>query len=178
MMKIKEIIVVEGKHDTACLKQYFDCDTIETGGSAISKAIIEQIKIAQAKRGVIVFTDPDFPGEKIRTRINQAIPGLKNAYIEKKKAKTTKKVGIEHASKEDLLDALNHLFTYQEGKETINRQEFLALGLEGRDNSKALRAKIANKLYLGNPNAKSLLKKLNMLEMNKEDVEKILKEEV
>ena len=33
-MKIKEVIVVEGHHDTCTLKQYFDVDTIETNGSA------------------------------------------------------------------------------------------------------------------------------------------------
>ena len=36
LKKIKEVIVVEGKTDTAVLKQLYDVETIETNGSAYS----------------------------------------------------------------------------------------------------------------------------------------------
>lgn len=49
--KIKEMIVVEGKHDTSTLKMYFDCDTIETGGDQLSEATLERIVQAQEKEG-------------------------------------------------------------------------------------------------------------------------------
>ena len=62
-VKIKEVIVVEGKNDTNVLKSYFDCDTIETYGMNIPDSVIQQIKMAQKSRGVIIFTDPDYPGE-------------------------------------------------------------------------------------------------------------------
>ena len=39
MKKIKEIIVVEGKSDTALLKELFEVDTIETHGLALDKNI-------------------------------------------------------------------------------------------------------------------------------------------
>ena len=65
-MKIQEIIVVEGKDDTRRLREVVDADTIETIGSAINEEILMQIEHAQETRGVIVFTDPDFSGEKIR----------------------------------------------------------------------------------------------------------------
>lgn len=76
-MKIKEIIVVEGKNDTNKLKQYFDCDTIETNGTHLSKSKIEMLRQLNEKRGLIVFTDPDAPGTSIRNRITQAIPNVK-----------------------------------------------------------------------------------------------------
>ena len=44
MDRIYEIIVVEGRHDTQQLKKYFDCETIETGGSSIDDKVIEQIR--------------------------------------------------------------------------------------------------------------------------------------
>ncbi|WP_425442097.1 toprim domain-containing protein, partial [Sediminibacillus massiliensis] len=53
--RIKEIIVVEGKDDTAKIKQAIDADTIETNGSAVNQEILDQIKHAQQKRGVIIF---------------------------------------------------------------------------------------------------------------------------
>lgn len=48
-MKIKEIIVVEGKDDTVAIKRAVDADTIETNGSAIGDHVIEQVKLAQRK---------------------------------------------------------------------------------------------------------------------------------
>lgn len=75
-MKIKEIIVVEGRDDTAKIKSAVDADTIETNGSAIGEDVIKRIRLAQETRGVIILTDPDFPGEKIRKTIAEKVPGL------------------------------------------------------------------------------------------------------
>ena len=68
-MKIKEIIVVEGRDDTVAIRRAVDADTIETNGAAINDETIERIRLAQQQRGVIIFTDPDYPGEKIRKTI-------------------------------------------------------------------------------------------------------------
>lgn len=157
------------------LKSYFDCDTIETHGMALGEDVLHQVAEAKKKRGVIVFTDPDHPGETIRRIINQAVPGCKNAYIEKKKARTVKKVGVEHASRKDIEDALAHLFTYQEDvQESISKEAFIELGLNGGAGSAQKRAKIAEVLYLGKPNAKTLFKRLNMLGITREEVEEML----
>ena len=64
MDRINEIIVVEGRHDTQQLKKYFDCETIETGGSSIDDKVIERIRYAASTCGVIIFTDPDTPGKQ------------------------------------------------------------------------------------------------------------------
>lgn len=174
-MKVKEIIVVEGKNDTNVLKSYVDCDTIETHGMSISEDTISQIRMAQKARGVIVFTDPDHPGEYIRRVVNQAVPGCKNVYIEKKKARTHKKVGVEHASKQDILEALSHAFTYLETPmESIRWDEYIALGLNGAIDSAEKRKKLGGLLHLGNPNAKTLFKRLNMMGLRVEDVKKLL----
>ena len=66
MKKIKEIVVVEGKTDTALLKELFEVDTIETHGLALDQQTLELIQEASKSRGIIVLTDPDFPGKKIR----------------------------------------------------------------------------------------------------------------
>ena len=63
-MKIKEIIVVEGKDDTTAIRQAVNADTIETNGSAINAETIEKIKLAKSTRGVIILTDPDYPWAK------------------------------------------------------------------------------------------------------------------
>lgn len=71
-MKIREVIVVEGKNDTNVLQQYFDCETIETHGTSLDAQTLALIRLAQQRRGVIIFTDPDHPGEYIRRRVNEA----------------------------------------------------------------------------------------------------------
>ena len=49
-MKIKEIIVVEGKDDTTAIQQAVHADTIETNGSAINEEIIEKIKLGSSDK--------------------------------------------------------------------------------------------------------------------------------
>lgn len=83
-MKIKEVIVVEGKDDTKRINLAVNADTLETRGSAISDETLAQIEELHDKRGVIVFTDPDFSGEKIRKIIQEAVPGVKHAFLTKK----------------------------------------------------------------------------------------------
>ena len=69
MQRIKELIVVEGKHDIRKLKKLFDCDVICTEGLSMSPEVLDTIVTIGKKRGVIVLTDPDHPGEVIRNRI-------------------------------------------------------------------------------------------------------------
>lgn len=84
-MQIKEIIVVEGKDDTTAIKRAVQADTIETNGSAISEETLKRIQHAQEKRGVIVFTDPDYPGRRIRAIIEERVQGVKHAFYQKPK---------------------------------------------------------------------------------------------
>ena len=117
--KIEEIIVVEGKDDTKRLKEVFDVDTIETRGSAINENILEQIEHAQETRGVIVFTDPDFSGEKIRKTI-MVIPDAQHAFLSRRMAAPQKRgssLGVEHASDEAIIDALHKVVTPAEREE-------------------------------------------------------------
>ena len=104
---------------------------------------------------------------------------FKNAFILKQKAKTTKKVGVEHASKEDLYESLTHLMTYtEELNDTITWSEFLELGCSGKKNSSAKRRILEEYLHLGQSNAKKLYKRLNMIQVTKEDCIKILEEKI
>ena len=176
-MKVKEVIVVEGRHDSDTLKSYIDCETIETQGTHLGKRTLELIARIQKLRGIIIFTDPDVPGDNIRHAINTAVPGCKNAFIAKDKAKTSKKVGIEHANKEDILEALHHVLTYDAFPEiTITAEEFLALGLNGQRDSAKKRLYLGNLLFLGKANAKTLWKRLNMLGLRAEDISILLEQ--
>lgn len=169
MRTIKEIIVVEGRNDTNTLQRWFDCDTIETGGDRINPETITRIRQAQKTRGVIIFTDPDSPGEHIRRWINDQVPGCKQAFIEKAKARTKKKVGVEHAGKEDLEEALSHCVTFTDRGETITYAQFLDSGCIGR---KALRFAVCETFHIGPCNAKTCFKRLNQMGITPDQLEK------
>ena len=167
MKSIQEIIVVEGKNDTLRLKQFFNCDTIETGGKAMNAMTLQRIKEAHQKRGIIVFTDPDWPGQQIRRWISEAIPNCKHAFIDKEKARTDKKVGIEHASYEDLEQALSQCVTFTKDASTLSWQEFLSLNLIG-DSKK--RYDICETFHIGPCNAKTCFKRLNQMRVTLEQI--------
>lgn len=173
-MKIKEVIVVEGKNDTKRLKSFFDVETIETHGLGLKKETIEMIRVINEKRGVILFLDPDTPGEKLRRRLNNEIPGLKNAFVLKEDARTKKKVGIEHADKDILEEALNNLVTYTEDNESLSLSEFNELGLNGRDDSSLKRDKISKIYHIGKCNSKTMYKRLNMLGLTYNEIKEAI----
>ena len=175
MKQIKEVIVVEGKHDTATLKKFFICDTIETNGLSLSEETLQFIKDVQKIRGIIILTDPDSPGNRIRDKINQNVEGCKNAFLQKKEAKTKKKVGIEHAKEDALIEALEHVVTYEKNPtQSITTNDLYELGLLGQSNSKRLRNQIGEHLHIGSGTAKTMLHRMNCLGITKEELEKLL----
>jgi ribonuclease M5 len=183
-MKIKEIIVVEGRDDTTAIKRAVDADTIETNGSAIGDSVIEQIRLAQKTRGVIIFTDPDFPGEKIRKTVAEQVPGCKHAFITKPEArpKNGKGIGVEHASIEAIRNALKEI--KEEMTDTdpiIDKDDLMTAGLIGGPKAKERREKLGVLLKIGYTNGKQLEKRLHMFQITKQNfaqaIEEIVREE-
>ncbi|MFD1736890.1 ribonuclease M5 [Bacillus salitolerans] len=183
-MKIKEVIVVEGRDDTVAIKRAVDADTIETNGSAVNEETIEKIRLAHQTRGIIIFTDPDYPGEKIRKTVSESVPGCKHAFLTKEDAfdKRRKKVGVEHASIKSIRDALSQVQQeYIDIQEEISWEELIQFGLIAGEKAKERRKKIGESLKIGYTNGKQLYKKLKMFQISREQFEnvinKILQEE-
>lgn len=183
-MKLKEIIVVEGKDDTTAIRRALDADTIETNGSAINSDTIERIRNAHEKRGVIVFTDPDYPGEKIRKTISEQIPGCRHAFIPRElaKPKSGRGIGVEHASPDVIREALKDAQVMdEEAAEEITQEDLLTAGLIGGPGAKDRREKLGSLLKIGYTNGKQLHKRLMMFQVKRQDfadaLTQILKEE-
>jgi ribonuclease M5 len=172
-LNIKEIIVVEGKDDTTAIKRAVGADTIETNGSAISEETLRRIEHAQKKRGVIVFTDPDYPGRRIRAIIEERIPDVKHAFLAKEKtiAKNGRGLGIEHASDEDIRNALRQVYTVNTAasfEEQITLEDLMLARLIGHPQSKERRNKLGEILNIGMTNGKQLHKRLAMFQITVE----------
>jgi ribonuclease M5 len=178
-VKIKEVIVVEGRDDTVAIQRAVEADTIETNGSAINEETLERIKLAKEKRGVIIFTDPDFPGEKIRKTIAEYVPGCKHAFLPKEAAlsKKGRGVGVEYASVEAIRQALEHVYEEtMEFKEDITFDDLIAAGLIGGSLAKARRQRLGQLLKIGYTNGKQLHKRLQMFQISKETFKDALKQ--
>ncbi|MCP1143239.1 ribonuclease M5 [Lysinibacillus endophyticus] len=169
-MDIQEIIVVEGKDDTTAIKRAVNADTIETNGSAISEETLRRIAHAQEKRGVIVFTDPDYPGRRIRAIIEQHVPGVKHAFLAKEKtiAKNGKGLGIEHASDNDIREALKNVYTPNTNatyESEITMDDLILARLIGHPQAKNRRKQLGEILNIGMTNGKQLHKRLAMFQI-------------
>lgn len=181
-MRIKEFIVVEGKSDSVKIKQAVDADTIETNGSAVSKETIQLLRHAHEKRGIIVLTDPDYAGQRIRHIITEAIPTCKHAFLPKAQAlpkQTGKSVGIEHATVEAIRKALKniyeqHLDETQQLSEQVTKNDLIHYGLIGQPQSSAKRKVLGEILRIGKVNGKQLLKRLTMFHITKAEFEKAM----
>ena len=104
MIKIKEVIVVEGRYDKNKLAQIVDTTIIETSGFGIfnnseKRALLK--KLCES-RGVVVLTDSDGAGFVIRNHLCGILPKEKviHAYIPQIEGKEKRKT---QASKEGLL---------------------------------------------------------------------------
>ena len=167
-MYIQEVIIVEGKKDSANIKRFLEVDTIETNGLNLNSDLLNFLAEVQEVRGIIIFTDPDHAGEVIRRRINQAIPGCKNAFVYYKTSRNQAKVGVEYANETEITSALSHLITYQNSNlETLSLVDLANLNLLG-PSFKKKRLALAEYFHLGHCNTKTFLKRLNYLNISYE----------
>lgn len=175
--KIKEVIVVEGKDDVSALRKAVEADILITTGLGLTAEKIEEIKKLAERRGVIVFTDPDFPGGKIRHILKEHVPGCKHAYITKEEGRCPKtgKLGVEYASTEAILRALRAAKAEQQQYEILyDLNDLVQWGLAGLPDSAIHRAALCDALSIGHCNAKQLVKKLNSYQIPREEVEALL----
>lgn len=170
-LKIKETIVVEGKHDAARIKSLVDAEVLVTNGTHVSNAFIELIQRIDKHQGIIIFTDPDTPGKQIRNRLMRFLPNAKHAVITQKQ----QKVGVEHAEDSEILAALEFAKAWTSKKDqSILLEEFNQLGLSGEVDSFKKREIISRHYRLPISNAKQLFKLVNMLEITKQEIEGLL----
>lgn len=171
--KIQEIIIVEGRDDISAVKAAVDAEVIQVNGFAIrKKGNIDKIKTAYEKKGIILLTDPDYAGNDIRNFLQKHFPKAKNAYISRKEGRKGDDIGVENASPEAIIKALQlakcTLDTSQEEEFSIH---FLyELDLVGHPLSKQFREIFTSILGIGYSNGKQLLAKLNRYGISKEEI--------
>ena len=158
-IKIKETIIVEGKYDKIRLAPLFDANIIELGGFRIynNKDRLALIRKIAEKNGIIILTDSDSAGFRLRHYLSSAIPkaNIKNVFIpdihgkEKRKAKPGKEnlLGVEGMTTEVLLSAFKKAGIDPESEksertEPLTKAFLYEVGLSGVENSSELRKRL------------------------------------
>ena len=189
MVKIREVIVVEGRYDKNTLAQIVDATILETSGFGImkDKAQLSLLRKAAKTRGLIVMTDSDGAGFVIRNFLKGAIDPqyVKHAYIpdiygkEKRKASPGKegKLGVEGMRPETVLEALRRAGATIEGEtvtdtHSLTKQDLMELGLSGGADSSKKRLALLKRLELPERmSANAMLQALNLLYSREELLE-------
>ena len=159
---LKEVLVVEGKMDTVAISKALEADTIETGGFTLAPYTLSAIEAAYKKRGIIILTDPDGAGERIRKFLTERFPDAGQAFIPKVLATAHNDVGVEQAQPEAILAALAKVRHHEYRPQTeFTAQDLFKNNLNGSPSAAARRDALGAELGIGYGNAKRSLERLN-----------------
>lgn len=189
-MKIKEVIVVEGKYDKIAIENAVDAVVLQTDGFSVfsDKEKLSLIRKIAEKQGIILLTDSDGAGFVIRNYLKSSVKGvIKQAYIpdisgkERRKSAPSKenKLGVEGMKKDIIIKALLNSGATVIGEETskinkefITKTDMYLMGLSGGENSAQKRKALLKELELPEHiSANALLDVINILYDKEEFVE-------
>jgi ribonuclease M5 len=172
---IQEVIVVEGKSDIARLRQSVDADVIATEGFCLRKDVLKEIALAYKQRGIIILTDPDSAGERIRAFLAKRFPNARHAFVPQEEALAHNDIGIEQASPESIRKALAHVRTLGFTPQTIfSMDDLFQNDLNGTASAQRRRACLGAILGIGYCNAKRFLHRLNHYNVTRDEWERAL----
>jgi len=186
MIKIKQTIIVEGKYDKIKLKSLVDANIITTGGFGIYKDSEKRslIKNIAEKTGIIILTDSDSAGGRIRNFIKSCVGDINggenkkiiNAYVPKICGKEKRKtgrpgskeniLGVEGTEKDLLIDVLKKFCVDEDetkNKRKITKMDFYEDKLCGHKDSAKKRDYMCGKLNIPHMSANALLEAVNIL---------------
>ena len=167
---LKEVLVVEGKMDTVAIRRALEADTIETGGFTLAPYTLRQIEAAYKKRGIIILTDPDGAGERIRKFLTERFPGAGQVFIPKVQATANNDVGVEQAQPEAILAALSKVRHHEYRQQAeFSHMDLFKYDLNGSPSAAARRDALGAELGIGYGNAKRFLERLNHYGVSREE---------
>lgn len=168
MLKVEQAIIVEGKYDKIKLESIIDATIVVTNGYGIfrDREKLELIRFYARKKGIIILTDSDGAGFKIRGFLKGSVPegSIKNVYIpdifgkEKRKVKHSAegKLGVEGIKKELIIEAFRkagiHFVSDEKSEKKhgspVTRTDLYEAGLTGSPDSSENRRALLRKLGL------------------------------
>ena len=175
-----KVFIVEGQTDAAKLKEVLgQVDIITTNGSEISDQTKALIQALDKTHDIIIFTDPDYAGERIRKEISKDLSHVYHAFLKRDVAisKNKKKIGIEHATKDNIQKALADMqLAYVKNTSDVDHYFLYIQGFIGHKDSKQKRKVLSERLHLGHINGKTLLERIRLFGITKEVMIEVMHE--
>ena len=103
------LIVVEGKDDVAFLSSFINSLYVTTRGNVIPTEELDFLNHLNDKK-IIVLTDSDQAGDKIRERLNKLLSNSINIRLDSISRKQKGKHGVAETTKEEVLNKLKPYF--------------------------------------------------------------------
>ena len=194
MIKIKQTVIVEGKYDKIKLENIISANIITTDGFKIYNNLEKQalIKNFAEKTGIIIFTDSDSAGRRIRNFIKNFTGDMRceiiNIYApeifgkEKRKSTPSKEniLGVEGTDKKIILELFEKFgaacaSAENKNKRRITKLDFYQDGLSGGVGSAKKREYLCGRLNLPRMSANALIEAVNIL-ADFEEYKKIIKD--
>ena len=185
MIKLKQAVIVEGKYDKAKLSSLVDATIVTTDGFDVfrDREKLAYIRSLAEKNGVIILTDSDAAGFRIRAHIAGAVDPEKITHVyipdifgkERRKAQPSAegKLGVEGMPAGVLLDALRRAGVAVEGQDAtapakravpVTKADLVEWGLSGGPDSAGRRRRVLAALGLpARMNANAMLSAINAL---------------
>ena len=165
MIKLREAVIVEGRYDKIKLSGLIDALVIPTNGYRIfkDKKALATIRELGLSRGLIILTDSDAAGFRIRRHLQGAVPTgcITHVYLpqiagrESRKEKPSAEglLGVEGVSDAVILEAFEKAGIHPLGTEApapagrpVTKTDFVMLGLSGAPDSGARRQAVLSRL--------------------------------
>ncbi len=194
MIRVKEVIVVEGRYDTARLRSVVDALIVETNGFGIfkDKERMAFLRRLAGERGLLILTDSDSAGFVIRNHLCSAIPPeqMKQAFIppipgkERRKTAPSKEglLGVEGVDGAVIEAALRRAgaTVLDEpapiAKTPVTTVDFYEAGLTGRPDSATRRQRLLQLLGLPSYLSASRLREVINTALGREAFEEAIRE--
>lgn len=162
---IPGVIVVEGTHDVGRVSMLYESNFVVTNGYEIPEDEKDFIIHLSNDIQIIILTDNDVAGEKIRSNLNELKKNMINIRI--KAPENSKKPGVAECNLEDIKNALDKYSLENNKNEYINLYQ---LGLSGSFNSKDKIRQLSNVFHLGKCSLKNIQKRIALKGIKEEEI--------
>ena len=164
---IDGVIVVEGSNDASFISSLVNAEIFITNGYDLSKEKIKFLKEVSKVSRIIIMTDSDEAGEKIRNKLENEIDTAFALLISSKSRKNYKKHGVAEAEIDEVLKKLEPFFA----SKTLFEEKYDLVSLISLDeNPKEKRKEIVNRFKLVPGNNKFIESQLRMLKITKQEL--------
>jgi ribonuclease M5 len=173
---VKKIFVFEGKHDVSRFRQVNQVDeAVYVNGASINSEVTNYLIARSKDTQIVIITDPDSAGNRIRRILSNTISNCVHIYLPLELSRYKKKIGFEHLPISYIEEILKQEIQEENIKGNLTTSDLWDMGLIGANSLK--KRKYLHSVYnFYSTSTSTLLNRLNILQITKEELENTLKE--